>query len=92
MPRSSKRQKLIKQLESIFKRRLVERFTRLLFEDESDDIEDAIDYAVAILLSKAIKNQYKFLRHKCRVKKAERVFKEDLCGKIIYIPTKTARV
>ena len=78
MPRSSKRQKFIKELTSIFKWRLGQRLARLLFEDEPDDIEDAIDYVVAVSLSKATKKRYIFRRHKYRVKKAERVFKEDL--------------
>ena len=60
MPRTSKRMKVLEQLDAVFKTRMVARAIRI-FDSDSDSFEDTVDEAVGLSLASAQRRRYFFV-------------------------------
>lgn len=85
MPRTSRRLIFIEDLKTIFKKRMIARAIRKMFEDDEEEglgdfdvASDCIDVVVALTLAKALQRRYLFRTSKNRKGKSEPIFQVDL--------------
>ena len=77
MPRTSKRIKVLEQLQATFKTRMITRAIRI-FDSDSDSFEDAVDENVGVSLKNAERRRYLFRFSKYRKGSSDNIYKTDL--------------